>query len=605
MHHTNRVPRFLAWALLIAVLVSLGATPAPAQEKLPPPGFEEIPRLEIIGIGQTRVIQMTTKAPLKLAVSDNPGVVGTEAMKNDPTSVLITGKSPGRAVVTLTDVNNKVERLDVVIDDAEQRKAELLDVIRKIAPTATIQVNVAKNTIILTGNVSDIDTANRIMEAARGIFATPVIAAGGTGPPAVVSTVTIFNGMRIVGVQQVQLEVVVAVVNRTRLRQMDFSFIVNGGRYVFNSTLNSPLAFANSLKTAATGAATLQPNVNTPGNISFGVLGNKDSVTGFLGALNTEGLSKVLTDTRVTTLSGRPGQVVSGGETPILTSSGTGAPQITYKQFGTVVNFLPIVLDGKIHLEVSPELSALNQANGITIPGVINTVVPGFDTRSAKVSVQLEDGQTLAIGGLIQNTVNATIQRVPVLGDLPVVGMAFTNKTYKETEEEMLILVTPRLVDGISCTQIPKYLPGRESRIPDDFELFLEGIMEAPRGPRTVQGPRNGYQGAHMLSPNIGHIPCAGGATGGCAAPGCLNGGPVGAASNLPAPVLAMPLPSSAVPMPTGTPIPEPTGVAPPVRETTEPLAPTLPAPLAPPRSLEPRPVLPPVSFGPASSYER
>jgi pilus assembly protein CpaC len=246
-------------------------------------------------------------------------------------------------------------------------------------------------------------------------------------------------------------------------------------------------------------------------------------------------------------------------------------------------------------------LSAINQANGITIQGVVPTVIPGFSVRQAEVAVQLEDGQTLAIGGLIQNTVNSTIQRVPILGHLPFIGVAFTNKTYNETEEELLILVTPRLVDGISCTQIPKYLPGRESRNPDDFELFLEGIMEAPRGPRTVQG--HPYQGAHMLSPNIGQIPCAGTATGGCAAPGCLTGSPVGAAANLSAPVVAMPLPVSQ-PLPTGTQLPEGTSARPPIRETVEPLAPIQPAPMA-PRSLEPRPVLPPVSFGPTSNDER
>jgi pilus assembly protein CpaC len=603
MHHTNRVPRFLARALLVAVLVSLGATSASAQEKLPPPAAEELVRTEIIGIGQTRVLQMTTKAPLKLAISDSPGVVGTEAMKNDPTSVLITGKSPGRAVVTLTDVNNKVERVVVIIDDAEQRKAELQELIRRIAPTATVQINVAKSSVILTGNVSDVETAQRIMEAARGIFAPPAaIATGGPAGGTPIATVQIFNGMRVVGVQTVQLEVVVAIVNRSLLRTMNFNFAVNGGKYVFSSVLGGPFNFANTLTTGIGGGS---GTITSNPNITFGVFGNKDSFTGYLGALNTEGLAKILADTRVTTLSGRPAFIVSGGETPILTSTGQGAPTVAYKQFGTVVNFLPIVQDGRIHLEVRPELSAINQANGITIQGVVPTVIPGFSTRAAQVAVQLEDGQTLAIGGLIQTTINSTIQRVPVLGNLPFVGVAFTNKSYNENEEELLILVTPRLVDGISCTQIPKYLPGRETRNPDDFELFLEGIMEAPRGPRTVQGHPKGYQGAHMLSPNIGQIPCASGATGGCSGPGCVNGGPVGAASNLPAPVLAMPLPSNAGPLPTGTPIPEPTGVAPPIRETTEPLAPSLPAPLAPPRSLEPRPVLPPVSFGPASSYER
>src|SRR5262249_41691735 len=136
---------------------------------------------------------------------------------------------------------------------------------------------------------------------------------------------------------------------------------------------------------------------------------------------------------------------------------------------------------------------------------------------AAQVAVQLEDGQTLAIGGLIQKTVNATINRVPVLGDIPFLSVAFTSKSYTEQEEGLLILVTPRLGDGMTCCQIPKYLPDRETRSPDDFELFLEGIMEAPRGPRVVSAHPKAYQGAHMNSPNAGVYPCPGGA---CAVPG-------------------------------------------------------------------------------------
>jgi pilus assembly protein CpaC len=304
------------------------------------------------------------------------------------------------------------------------------------------------------------------------------------------------------------------------------------------------------------------------------------------------------------TLSGRPGRVVSGGEVPILTSSGQGAPNVAYKQFGTVVNFLPIVMNGKIHLEVRPELSAINQANGITIQGVVPTVVPGFSTRSAECAVELEDGQTLAIGGLIQNTVNSTIQRVPIVGQIPGLAMFFTNKSYNEIEEELLIIVTPRLVDGFDCTRIPKYLPGRETRSPDDFELFLEGIMEAPRGPRTLAPHLRDYKGAHMSSPNIGQIPCGnGGGIGGvngCST--CAPRGPVtGALSPMPQadgmPIVGGTVPAAGeLPMSRPLPVGEPNNGLPPV-ELPSPIVPTPVVPMSAPT--EPRPSLPPVSIGP------
>ena len=123
----------------------------------------------------------------------------------------------------------------------------------------------------------------------------PAAIATGPGGPTPVSTVTIFNGMRVVGVQTVQLEVVVAVVNRSLLRTMNFNFVVNGGKYVFNSVLGGPFNFANTLTTGIGGGS---GTVTSNPNITFGVFGNKDSFTGYLGALNTEGLAKILADTK-------------------------------------------------------------------------------------------------------------------------------------------------------------------------------------------------------------------------------------------------------------------------------------------------------------------
>ena len=148
-----------------------------------------------------------------------------------------------------------------------------------------------------------------------------------------------------------------------------------------------------------------------------------------------------------------------------------------------MVNFVPIVLgNGKIHLEVAASISQPNSTVGVSIATAGSLAsAPGLTTRGAQVAVQLEDGQTLAIGGLIQNTVNGQTTKIPVLGDLPFFGAAFRAVTYTETEEELIILVTPRLVDPMACNQL-KPLSGPGNALADDYELFLEGIMEAPRG---------------------------------------------------------------------------------------------------------------------------
>jgi pilus assembly protein CpaC len=150
----------------------------------------------------------------------------------------------------------------------------------------------------------------------------------------------------------------------------------------------------------------------------------------------------------------------------------------------------------------------------------------------------MEDGQTLAIGGLIQTLVTANSQKVPVLGDLPFLGAAFRNIAYEEDERELVVMVTPHLVDPQSCDQVTKVLPSQETRTPDDFELFLEGILEAPRGKREVF-PGGDYQPAYKSSPSAGVYPCGpvghqwdgqGGAcagpfgTGGCGSGACGSG---------------------------------------------------------------------------------
>ncbi|HXG12981.1 MAG TPA: hypothetical protein VNK04_24700, partial [Gemmataceae bacterium] len=199
--------------------------------------------------------------------------------------------------------------------------------------------------------------------------------------------------------------------------------------------------------------------------------------------------------------------------------------------FGTRLNFLPIVLgDGRIHLEVEPEVSNLDPASGVAIPG--GGFVPGRSTQSVRTTVELETGQTFIIGGLIQRNVRGTIQKVPILGDLPFFGTAFSRKNYEEVEEELVVMVTPYLVDALACNQVPKFLPGQETRSPDDFELFLEGILEAPRGQRyACQAGR--YVPAHRTGPTAELFPCFNGCNGPyggvCGPEGCVPGTPAGA----------------------------------------------------------------------------
>jgi pilus assembly protein CpaC len=553
MHRTMSLLRIFSWSIFAGLAVHLATLPhfASAQEPAKD-GDGKDSKILVAVINVTKTVGMS-KAPgatdepiIEKVQNENPKVVRIQSIFNDPRHVLITGLAPGTSRVTFTgytdpnmkDRHDEVFEVRVVSDDSilrEQLRKDFLTLVKKVAPTANVDVTVVFSTTagpimvsttsgtnapdsvnrtgvtdnrmvaFLTGNVMSADVVNTVLESARAMFG---------------NNVQIVNQMTVGGVQQVEVDCVICSVNRSKVRSMSFSWSLNR-QDLFLSSILGPGTLTSGVTSVLTPTNALQ---NTSGgNLVFGSVTNSGNFLAFLSALRTDGLAKIQAEPKVVTLSGRPAQFVSGGETPILTTSGQGAPNVTYKTFGTTITVLPIVLgNGKIHLEIAPLISTLNQANGISITGgLTNTQVPGFNTQGAQVAVQVEDGQTIAIGGLIQHTVNATNAKVPVLGDVPFLGAAFRTVNYDEREQELIILVTPRLVDPMGCDQLPGRLPTRLTRTPDDFELYLEGVLELPRGQRQTCGPNGCYQAPHLMGPTAGMFPC--GDQGRCGANGLLG----------------------------------------------------------------------------------
>jgi pilus assembly protein CpaC len=257
------------------------------------------------------------------------------------------------------------------------------------------------------------------------------------------------------------------------------------------------------------------------GNLFFTLTFPHSSFIGVLEALEQENLAKILAHPRLVATSGNLASFLDGGEQAVPVPAGLGQVGVQFEEFGTRLNFLPIVLgNGRIHLEVEPEISTLDPSAGVSIANSAN--VPGRATQRIHTTVELESGQTFVIGGLIQKITTGAATRIPVLGQLPFVGALFSNKSSVEDEVELVVMVTPHLVDAQSCDQVVKVLPGQESRSPDDFELFLEGILEAPRGPREVfQGKR--YVPAFRNGPTANLFP-VGPSRGGAGVPGSDHG---------------------------------------------------------------------------------
>jgi pilus assembly protein CpaC len=539
MHRTHRVLKWVAGGLVSLGLVAPLAAQPPAD-----PAAAARPRANafVVALGSAKKLRMTSGKNIRSVTNEKETVARIQAIQDDPTAVLVYGQQAGSTRVSMIDEAGLVEAVDVVVElDIDAIRT----VLRRAFPSAQVEpIPTGSNTIVLVGNVAHAEEIEAILRVAQGVLVsgTPGAQAGTGGQAA--GVITVVNAMTVGGVRQVQLDVVIAQVNRSKLREFGVNFAV-AGTTVFGGSLignlTQPGTTAGGGGSGGGGGGTLlgpqsflsslTPGPNT--NLVFGIVPAR--LNTFIQALKQEQLATLLAEPRLITLSGRPATFLSGGQqaVPEVTGGGTsgGVVGTRFEPFGTQLTFLPIVRgDGKIYLEIEPTISTLNAANGFSTGGVI---VAGRNEQRVRTSVLMEPGQTFAVGGLIQQEKNGATNKTPVLGDLPFIGPAFSTISYTESETELVVLVTPYLVDAMDCRQAPCKLPGMETRTPDDFELFLELILEAPRGQREVF-PDKKYKAAWTNDPTASKFPCGGGscASGTCGANGgCATCGQTAAAT--------------------------------------------------------------------------
>ncbi len=477
-----------------------GARPAPAARQL------------IVSIGVTETLQMKGKKEIKRAINPKENVAVVSPVDGDPTSVTITGREAGTTRLTLVAADNTEEVYDVIV----QLDIDYLGMLLKRAvPTANLNlIPGAGGVVIISGVVNHAEDIDIIMRAAQSVV-------GGAD--------RVINAMRVHAVQLVQLDAVIAFVSRSELRRMSFDFLNIGERHNFSSTVGGALInpLPGGTLPAIPAISLPIPNVapnspnGAPTNFFLGLFNDQQIFYSFLQILRNERLAKIMAEPKVVTMSGRTARLLSGGQQAIPETAGLGSVSVRFEPFGTQLNVLPIVLgNGKIQLDVNPIVSNIDASVGTAIAG---TIVPGRNQQEVQTTVIMETGQTLVIGGLIQSTVQGETEKVPILGDLPIFGAAFSRKRFEEIESELVVIITPYLVDPMSCEQMPKYYPGQETRSPDDYELFLEGILEAPRGQRELC-PGGRYRAAYLNGPTAGVYPC-GKFEKGCGHGGCGDGG--------------------------------------------------------------------------------
>jgi pilus assembly protein CpaC len=285
----------------------------------------------------------------------------------------------------------------------------------------------------------------------------------------------VHNLLEVGGVHQVMLEVRIAEMQRGLVRKLGFNFnyVTSSGKFGISklaglTQLVRPLD-AN-LATDGPFSIFVSPTVNA----LFRFNANDTDWTGFIDALKQDGLVKVLAEPTLIALSGQGASFLAGGEFPVPVPQGLGTVAIEYKPFGVGLKFTPTVLDDKkINIKVAPEVSELDFSNVVQLEGF---AVPGLSTRKAETVVELADGQSFAIAGLLRETVRDAMDKFPLLGDIPILGSLFRSRAFQKAETELIIIATPHLVKPIDATK--QSLPTDYYQEPNDTEFYILGLME-------------------------------------------------------------------------------------------------------------------------------
>lgn len=441
---------------------------------------------------------VNTAYPFKRVSIANPEVADVVVIS--PRVLYVFGKKAGYTSVILWEEGKGQTLLDVVVTlDLTGLKQRL----HVLYPNQPIEVHGSETGVVLSGTVSGPEIVEQVVRLTKTYL--PQLAEGdesqhGTGR----SGTGVTNLLQVSGIHQVMLEVKFAEVSRTKGKDWqagiglkDYGENVTGA-FSSGGNVLTPLKFSEdhpgpailqdgTLSTLIDG--TISGVLQNPRTLLFNFAGNAaniflniDDFSAALTLMENEGLARILAEPRLATQSGQEASFLAGGEFPIPVPQGDGEISIEYKEFGVSLVFTPVVLsDGRISLRVAPSVSDIvgTQAVPAGIVGA-NFIVPNLSTRKLETTVQLHDGQTLALAGLLQSKFRDNVDKIPGLGDLPILGALFRSTSFIEDKSELLIAVTPHLVTPVAAGSLT--FPGEEMAPPNWYEFYLEGRLESRRG---------------------------------------------------------------------------------------------------------------------------
>lgn len=413
----------------------------------------------------------TAFAELSIA---NPGIADISTLSDK--TIYVLGKAPGRTTMTLLGADGRlISNVDVSVSPDV---AEFKERLQQILPGEHIEVRTANDGIVLSGTVSSAAKLDRALDLAARYAQDRVS-----------------NLMSVGGTQQVMLKVRFAEMQRSVSKNLSASLGISGGSTsgliggtgqlaqtsnltaLLNGGASSTLTSANQ----ASGRILLGGGV---GGLEFGVL---------LEALESKGFVRTLAEPNLTALSGQEAKFLAGGEYPIPVTQGSGAVSVEYKPFGVELNFTPLVIeDGNINLTINAAVSSIDTTTTLTTGGVS---VNAFKRRETSTTVEMRDGESFAIAGLLQDDFTDLASQVPWLGDIPVLGALFRSADYARKQSELVIIVTPHLVTPTRGEAF--VLPTDRVKIPSERDLFLNGQVARPQKGAAGEVARQDFSGSY------------------------------------------------------------------------------------------------------------
>jgi len=426
--------------------LSLSAVPGTGQSQQ----TSEVPQALHLLVGRSLVITSPTR--IKRVSLADPAIA--EAIVVSPNQVLVNGKAPGGVSLLLWDEADQSQDFEVSVDiDTLSLSQKIHDVF----PNEPVQVETSKDVVMLSGRVSSTAVADKILEVVKNV--TPKVTSLMEVPPPPQG--------------EILLEVKFAEVERTAITSLGVNLLsLPGAKTVgsigtqqfappgFEGTLGSSTPSTTTTTTGNTSTTSTTSNGFSLSNLLNIFLFRPDLDLGAtIQALQQENILEILAEPNLLTASGKDASFLAGGEFPFpVIQGGAGAgsfPTVTiqFKEFGVRLTFTPTLLDnGMIHLKVKPEVSALDFSNALTIQGF---TIPALSTRRVESEMNLRDGQSFAIAGLIDNRDTELLEKVPGLGDLPVIGKLFHSKSVTKSRDELLVLITPRVVKPYNPDSVP------------------------------------------------------------------------------------------------------------------------------------------------------